>query len=174
MNTRKSMKLPIAITFIFICIIVYLFMSLKQTVVVCEKETSFDSDIKLTETVIAHLDGKKITSLDVTKKVTVPDKMNKKEEYLNGIKNSLDYTIEYLEDDASCVVSENSVIANINVNNNQLVLLDNIGFTDNNGELGISIDTNTKSSHVIALQVGDNYTDGEFMMYLKNKGYSCK
>lgn len=175
MNTRKSMKLPIAITFIFICIIVYLFMSLKQTVVVCEKESLFDSDIKLSETVIANLDGKKITSLEVTKKVTVPDKMNKKEEYLSGIKNSLEYTIEYLDDGASCVISDNSVVANINVNNNnQPVLLDNISFADNNGELGISIDTNTKSSQVIALQVGDNYTDGEFMMYLKNKGYSCK
>ena len=27
---------------------------------------------------------------------------------------------------------------------------------------------------VIALKVGDSYTDGEFMMHLKNKGYSCK
>ena len=49
MTTRKSMKLPVLITFIFICIIVYLFMNIKQTVVVCEKTTIFDSDIKLVE-----------------------------------------------------------------------------------------------------------------------------
>ena len=174
MSTRKSMKLPIIITFLFICIIVYLFMNIKQTVVVCEKVNTYDSDIKLTETVIAHLDGKKITSLEVTKNVTIPEKFNKKDQNLTGIKNSLEYTIAYLGSHASCAVMDNHVIANIDVSNNELVLLDNISFVDNDGEVSIHIDTNTKSSNVIALQVGDNYTDGEFMMYLKNKGYSCK
>ena len=174
MSTRKSMKLPIIITFLFICIIVYLFMNIKQTVVVCEKVNTYDSDIKMVETVTAHLDGKKITALELTKKVTIPDKFNKKEQNLTGIKNSLEYTVAYLGNHASCVVMDNHVIANIEVSNNELVLLDNVSFVDNNGEIGIIIDTNTKSSNVIALQVGDNYTDGEFMMYLKNKGYSCK
>ena len=174
MNTRKSMKLPIIITFIFICIIVYLFMTIKQTVVVCEKTTTFDSDITLKETVTADLDGKKITSLSVMKKITLPDKYNRKEQNLVGIKNSLEYTVEYLEDHSSCVITGNNVVNNIEVSDNELVLLDNISFADNNGELIIHIDTNTKSSNVIALQVGDNYTSGEFMMYLKNKGYACK
>ena len=174
MNTRKSMKLPIIITFLFICIIVYLFMNLEQTVVVCEKENIYDSDITLKETVTANLDGKKITSLSIVKNVTLPEKFNKQEQTLTGIKNSLEYTIEYLGDDASCFVTENHVIANIDVSNNELVLLDNISFVDNNGEVGVIIDTNTKSSNVVPLKVGDNYTDGEFMMYLKNKGYSCK
>ena len=174
MNTRKSMKLPIVITFLFMFIIVYLFMNIKQTVVVCEKETTFDSDIRLVETVTANIDGKKITSLTVTKKVTVPDKYSKQEEALKGIKNSIDYTMEYLGSSASSVISDNHVIAEIEATNNELVLLDNISFVDNNGEIGININTNTKSSDVITLKVGDSYTDGEFMMHLKNKGYSCK
>ena len=174
MTTRKSMKLPIVITFLFICIIVYLFMNIKQTVVECEKVSTFDSDIKLTETVTANLDGKKITSLSVRKNVTIPDKYNKKEATLTAIKNSLEYTTEYLGERASCVITGNHVVADIEVTNNELVLLDNISFVDNNGEISVSINTNTKSSDVIALKVGDNYTDGEFMMYLKNKGYSCK
>ncbi len=174
MTTRKSMKLPIVITFIFICIIVYLFMNIKQTVIVCEKETTFDSDIKLVETVIINMDNKKISSMDVTKKVIVPDKFLKKESTLTAIKNSLEYTIEYLDDNASCVIVEDTVVANINVSDDELVLLDNVSFVDNNGEIGININTNTKSSDVISLEVGDNYTDGELMMYLKNKGYSCK
>ena len=174
MTTRKSMKLPIVITFLFICIIVYLFMNIKQTVVECEKVSTFDSDIKLTETITANLDGKKITALSVRKNVSIPDKYNKKEATLLAIKNSLEYTTEYLEDRASCVITGNHVIADIEVSNNELVLLDNISFVDNNGEISVSINTNTKSSDVIALKVGDNYTDGEFMMYLKNKGYSCK
>jgi len=174
MNTRKSMKLPVIITFLFICIIVYLFMNIKQTVVVCEKVTTYDADIKLSESVISNMDGKKITALSITKKVTLPEKYNHLEESLNGIKNSIDYTTEYLGDKASCVVTERSVISTIDVSNNELVLLDNISFIDNNGELGIDINTNTKSSEVIALQVGDAYTDGELMKYLKNHGYSCK
>ena len=110
MNTRKSMKLPIVITFLFMFIIVYLFMNIKQTVVVCEKETTFDSDIRLVETVTANIDGKKITSLTVTKKVTVPEKYSKQEEALKGIKNSLDYTTEYLGSSATSVISDNHVI----------------------------------------------------------------
>jgi hypothetical protein len=174
MVTRKSMKLPIVITFIFICIIVYLFMNIKQYVVVCEKTTSYDADIKLVETVTSNLDGKKITALNVVKKVTVPSKHAKQQEALIGIRNSLDYTIEYLGDKASCVIVDNHVIANIDVSNDELVLLDNISFVDNNGEIGVTIDTNTKSSNNIALKVGDSYTDGELKMYLKNHGYSCK
>ena len=174
MSTRKSMRLPIIITFLFICIIVYLFMNIKQTVVVCEKETVYDSDIKLVETVTANMDGKKITSLDVVKKVVLPDKFAKKEENLNGIRNSIEYTIEYLDDKASCKIADNSVVANIHVTEDELVLLDNVSFADNNGEVLVYIDTNTKSSNVISLKVGYNYTDGELMKYMKNKGYSCK
>jgi hypothetical protein len=149
-------------------------MSIKQYVVVCEKTTNYDADIKLVETVTSDLDGKKITALNVVKKVTVPDKYEKQEEALTGIRNSLDYTIEYLGNKASCVVIDNHVIANIDVSDNELVLLDNISFVDNDGEIGIHIDTNTKSSNNIALKVGDSYTDGELKMYLKNHGYSCK
>lgn len=174
MNTRKSMKLPIIITFLFICIIVYLFMNIKQTVVVCEKGTTYDSDIALKETVTAHLDGKKINSLSVIKRVTLPEKMNHKEQNLVGIKNSLEYTVEYLGKNASCFVTGDYVINTIDVSNNELILLDNISFFDNDGEIIVNIDTNTKSSNVIALKVGDSYTAGEFMMSLKNKGYACK
>ena len=149
-------------------------MNIKQTVVECEKISTYDSNIKLVETVTANLDGKKITSLIVRKNVMVPDKLNKKEATLGAIKHSLEYTTEYLGDKASCVVTDNHVVSDIEVTNNELVLLDNISFVDNEGEVSISINTNTKSSDVIALKVGDNYTDGEFMMYLKNKGYSCK
>lgn len=174
MATRKSMKLPIIITFLFICIIVYLFMNIKQTVVICEKTSSYDADIRLTETITSNMDGKKITSLAVEKRVFVPDKYVKKEETLVAIKNSMDYTLEYLDDKATCVVTDNYVVANIEISNNELILLDNISFLDNNGEIGVSINTNTKSSEVIALKVGDNYTDGELKTYLKNHGYSCK
>lgn len=174
MNTRKSMKLPIIITFIFICIIVYLFMNIKQSVVECNKTTVFDSNIQFSETVTAKIDGKKISSLTVYKKVTLPDKINRKEENLNAIKNSLSYTLEYLGNHVTYKVSDNSVLAMIEVNNGELVLLDNVSFATNGDDVSIKIDSNTKSSDVVALSVGDSYTDGEFLMRLKNNGYSCK
>ena len=174
MNTRKSMKLPIVITLIFICIIVYLFMNIKQSIVECNKTTVFDSNIRFSETVTARIDGKKISSLTVYKKITLPEKFNRKEENLNAIKNSLSYTLDYLGDHVSYIVSENSVLAMIELENGELVLLDNVSFSTNGDDISIKIDSNTKSSDVVALTVGDNYTDGEFMMRLRNKGYSCK
>ena len=61
----------------------------------------------------------------------------------------------------------------INVHKNEIVLLNNISFVVND-DLEIIINSNTKSSEVIPITVGDNYTDGEFMMHMKNYGYSCK
>ena len=60
MNTRKNMTLPVVLVFIFIVIIVYLFSNIKQTTITCEKTRSFDSDIKVEETVVSKIDGKKI------------------------------------------------------------------------------------------------------------------
>ena len=174
MNTRKSLKLPIIITFIFICIIVYLFMNIKQTKVVCSKNRSFDSNIKLQEVVTATIDNKQISSLTVYKKIILPDKMNHKEQNIKGIKNSLEHSLEYLGKKVTFETTDNSIIAYITVNKDELVLLDNINIVDNNGEIGIDIDVNVKSSNVISLSVGDYYTDGELMKRLRNNGYSCK
>ena len=49
MNTRKSKTFPILIAVIFIIIIVYLFMSIKQTEVICSKTYNYDSNIRLSE-----------------------------------------------------------------------------------------------------------------------------
>lgn len=174
MSTRKSLKLPIIITFIFICIIVYLFMNIKQTKVICSKNKTFDSNIKMQEVVTATIDNKQISSLTVYKKITLPEKFNKKEQNIKGIKNSLEKSLEYLGKKVSYEITDDSVIAYITVDKDELVLLDNINIVDNNGELGIEIDVNVKSSNVISLSVGDNYSDGELMTRLRNNGYSCK
>ena len=174
MSTRKSMKLPIIITFIFIGIIVYLFTNIKQSVVVCEKKNLFTADIQLIETVQANTDGKRITKLEITKKVSLPINYNRMESTLTGIQNALEYNLEYLGNKVTYTKQDNGITANITVSNNELVLLDNMALEDNEGEIIIQINPNTKSSDVIALKVGDNYTDGEFMTLMKNRGYSCK
>lgn len=172
MSTRKSMTLPIIITLIMIVIIIYLFATIKQTQVICEKVKTFDSDIRLEERIVSTLDGKSIRGISVTKTIILPDKYAK-DKYLNSIKFSLEKTLSYLDDKVKYTVDGNKLVVKIDVNKNEIVLLDNINFIDN-GNLEIEVDSNTKSSDVVTLTVGDNYTDGELMKSLKNRGYTCK
>ena len=74
MSTRKSMTFPIIIALIFIIIIISLFVSIKQTEVICSNSTSFDSGIKLDEKIVAEIDGKKISSMEVTKTIYLSEK----------------------------------------------------------------------------------------------------
>lgn len=170
MSSRKSMKLPIIITFIIIGVMVFLFARIKQTEVVCEKTYNFDSGIYLKEKVVATLDGKEINKLDVTKTIVLPEKYIKDEEYVSDIKNNLDRTLSYLGDKVNYNILDDRIIVEISVDKNEVVLLKNIKFEDKK----IVINSNTKSSEVVTLAVGDNYTDGEFMKTLKGLGYSCK
>lgn len=170
MSNRKSMKLPVIITFIIIAVIVFLFTRIKQTEVVCEKTYNFDSGISLNEKVVATLDGKEINKLDVTKTIMLPEKYIKDENYVNDIKDSLDRTLSYLGDNVNYSILDDRIIVEISVKTNEIVLLKNIKFEDKK----IVIDSNTKSSEVVTLAVGDDYTDGEFMKTLKGLGYSCK
>lgn len=173
MATRKSMTLPIIITFIIILIIVYLFTTIKQSQVVCEKTNTYDSNIVLNEKVVSVMDGKKITSLSITKTIILPDKFINDDVHLNSIRNALDNTLEYLGNKVKYTILDDRIIVNIEVSKNEVVLLNNIDFIVND-DLEIKINSNTKSSDVITLTVGDNYTDGEFMKRLKNNGYRCK
>lgn len=172
MSTRKSMTLPVIITLIMIVIIIYLFATIKQSQVVCEKVRMFDSDIRLEERIVSTLDGKSIKGISVTKTIILPDKYAK-ETYFNSIKFSLERTLSYLDDKVKYTIDGNKLIVRINVNKDEIVLLDNIDFIDN-GTLEVKVNSNTKSSDVVTLTVGDNYTDGELMKSLKNKGYTCK
>ncbi len=175
MNTRKNMTFPVVLVFLFIVIIVYLFSSIKQTTITCEKIRSFDSDIKVEETVISKIDGKKIIELNVTKVIYLPEEYANDREKILLIKNSLERTLDYLGDKVTYKYNNNNVVINIAVKDSKdLVLLNNISFIDNSGNIEVEINSNTKSNDVIALAVGDSYTEGELMTRLKNNGYSCK
>ena len=172
MVTRKSMTFPIVITSIVILIIVYLFTTIKQTEVVCDYNRTFDADVRLSEEIKAKIDGKKIKRLTIVKDITLPPKYAD-DTHLNSIKFSLNKTLEYLGDKVKYSVNDNNIRVTIDVNKNEIVLLNNIDFIVN-GDLEVVVNSNTKSSSVIPLSVGDNYTDGEFMTHMKNYGYSCK
>lgn len=172
MSTRKSMTFPVVITFIVILIIVYLFTTIKQTEIICNRVRSFDKDVKVTEDINTIIDGKKITGITVVKTIVLPSSYAD-ETHLNSIKYSLQKTLEYLGDKVKYSINDNIIKVTINVHKNEIVLLNNISFVVND-DLEIIINSNTKSSEVIPITVGDNYTDGEFMMHMKNYGYSCK
>ena len=172
MATRKSMTLPVILTFIVISIMVFLFVNFKQTEIVCEKSTSYDLDTKVIEDVIVTLDGKSIINMNITKKIVLPDKYNN-DNKIDELKYYLNNTLSYLGSRVSYTSTDYGLLININISDNKLILLDNISFSDN-GDLEINIDSNVKSSDVVVLSVGDNYTDGELMKRLKNNGYSCK
>jgi hypothetical protein len=167
------MKLPVIITLIIIVIVIYLFATIKQTEIVCNKTTYFDSNIRLTEKVVGVTDGKKISSLEVTKTIVLPEEYTKDDTELNSIKYTLENTLEYLGDNVKYTIGDDRIIVKIKVDKNQVVLLDNIDFVVNE-TIQIKVNSNTKSSDVIALAVGDSYTDGELMTRLKNNGYTCK
>lgn len=174
MSTRRSKTLPIIITLIFIVIIIYLFMNLKQSNFSCQKSKTYDGGITVKEVVESTTDGKKINSMKITKTIYFADRYVNNTESIEEIKNTIENTLEYLGDKVTYNVMDDRIIIEIKVSKNELVLLDNINFVDNGGKIEVIIDTNTKSSSVIALSVGDNYTDGELMKRLKNRGYTCK
>lgn len=175
MGTKRKMTFPVILTFIIICVIIYLFTNIKQSEIVCDKTFTFDSDILLYETATITLDNKKINGITLNKKIILPDNIERRSEKIIGIKNALDSTLNYLEDDVSYSILDNGINVKIDIHDNDdLVLLGNLNFYVNDNDLDIEINANTKSSSVITLAIGDNYTDGELMKKLKNNGYRCK
>lgn len=173
MGTRKSMKLPIIITFIMIIIIIYLFATLQQDKVECEKTTTYDNGVKLTENIASIVDSNSISNIHLVKRITLPERFLRDDTYKNSVKYSLENTLDYLGKKVKYTTTTDSVVVTIDISKDELVLLDNIDF-DGDDDLGIEIDTSTVSGDVITLKVGDKYTTGELMKKLKNNSYVCR
>ena len=170
MTRNKNYTPVIILILIILVIIIYLFMNAKQETIECFSSTSYDS-ATVKENLVANFSGSSISSMTLTKRIIVDDKYADTK-HINAIVNALEKTLSYL-DDVKYSTSSNSVTVTINTTGKDILLLKNIEFNDN-GDLQIKIDSNTKSSDVIALKVGDNYTEGELMTRMKNNGYSCK
>lgn len=170
MTRTRNYTPVIIISFLLLLIIVYLFMSFKQETITCFSTTSYDY-VTVNENLVANFSGNSISSMTLTKKIVLDEKYADSE-HINAIVNALDSTLSYLED-VNYSTTSNSVTVTINTTGKDILLLKNIEFISNN-DLEIKINTNTKSRDVIALKVGDNYTEGELMTRMKNNGYSCK
>ncbi len=174
MKTRKSKIFPILITILLIVIIIYLFATVKQPFIECTKTTTFDSNIKVKEDLKASLNNNKISKIDLTKTIILPDDLIKDSKHMNSIEYALKESYDYLgKNNVMLRKEDNKIIMKISIEKDETVILNNIEFTNNN-ELQIKVDSNTKSSNVVALKIADKYTEGELMTRMKNNGYACK
>ena len=113
--------------------------------------------------------------MDLTKTIILPGNETEKENsYLDSIKFAIENSYEYLPKKAVKITQDSDrVMANVVVDNNETLILNNIEFTGEE-ELPIKINANTKAKDVVTLKIKDAYTEGEFMTHMRNNGYSCK
>ena len=174
MFSSKGKGLPIIITIFMIVIIIYLFATVEQPLVVCEKRNVNDLDIIVSEKLETTLDGKEIRKMVLVKSIILPDKYLVDSSELSSIMFALEKSYQYLgEDKVTITKGKDRVTVRVEVEDDETLILNNIEFFDNDG-LQMRINSNTKSSDVLTLRIDDNYTEGEFMTRLKNNGYSCK
>ena len=173
MDNNNGRAFPIVLTILIIGIIVYLFATIKQPYVECNRQFTDDLGIVVKENIVTTFGGNKIDTMKVTKTIILPDEYAKKK-YVDSIKFSLENSLNYLgSKKVKYEVFNNKVVARITIDKDETVILNNIEFNDNDG-LQIKINSNTKSSEVVTLKIGENYTQGQFMTRLKNNGYVCK
>lgn len=173
MFSNKGKGLPIVITIFMIVIIIYLFATLEQPLVVCEKRSKNDLDIVVSEVLETTLDSNEIRKMVLVKTIILPDEYLGDNNQLDNIMFILDKSYEYLGDKVTITKSKDRVVVKVVVEDEETIILNNIEFFDNEG-LQMRINSNTKSSEVLTLSVDDNYSEGEFMTRLKNNGYHCK
>lgn len=174
MVTNKSKVLPIIITVSLIVIIIYLFATVKQPLIVCDRNIKDDLGITISESLETTIDGNKIEKMVLTKTIILPEDYLKEDSQLESIKFTLEKAYQYLDDEeVSITKGKDRVILKVVIDDDETIILNNIEFFYNDG-LQMKINSNTKSSDVITLKVRDNYTEGELKTRLKNNGYSCK
>lgn len=174
MSKIKSRIIPSIIIFGILVSIIYLFATVEQPYIECSKEYTDKFGITIEENLIVELASDKINKMIVTKKILLPDKYLKNDNYLEQLYEKIDHSYNYLDDNVVSVSKgKNYVIAEIEVEKDETLILNNIDFVDD-GELRIRINPNTKSNGVVSLKIHDEYTEGEFMTRMKNDGYICK
>ena len=173
MFSSKGKGLPIIITVMLIAIIIYLFATVEQPLVVCEKKVKNDLDITVSEVLETTLDSNEIRKMVLVKTIILPEEYLGDNNQLDNIMFILDKSYEYLGDKVTITKSKDRVVVKVVVEDEETIILNNIEFFDNEG-LQMRINSNTKSSEVLTLSVDDNYSEGEFMTRLKNNGYHCK
>ncbi len=169
----KNIFFPALITVIIIIIIIYLFINIEQPYYTCTKNTN-TKNVLVSDTIKIGLQNNKIKEINLNKIITVKeDYLSKNDGYPNAILFTAETAYEYLDKDIYIInKNNNSVDINIEATDDEVLIINNLEFNDNNAE--IEINTNTKSNDVVVLKVGDTYIESDLVKYLKNNGYTCK
>ena len=169
---KKTMFTGFVITVIIIVIIFYLIVNIKQPYITCSVNHVDDLGIKYNEVVKSQFSSKSISKIEIVRVISLPDRYNS-ETNVNAINYALKRSYKYLGKDVKFSTNDNEVTMKISTVKNLPIILNNMEFYDQNG-LGIKIDTNTKSSESANLKIGDKYSEGEYIVFMKGYGYSCK
>ena len=173
MSTNKSKFFPVVLSIIFIVIIIYLFSNLEQPVISCSKSGTDDLGIRVIEDIDTKLEGNKIKEMILSKTIVLPEEYLGDEDYLDSIKYTLKKSYAYLDDSkVTFETLSDRLICRVTVTGSDTIILNNIEFSDSD-DLQIKINSNTKSSEVVTLKIGDGYSEGEFKTRMKNNGYVC-
>lgn len=175
MTLKKGKVFPIILTIILIVIIIYLFATIKQPYVVCNKNKTNDLGIQISENIQVTLDSNSIKKMNLTKTIIFPEEyLNEEDNYLESMRYIIKNSYDYLpKKDVTITQDSDRIIANIVAEKDETIILNNIEFT-NTDNLQIKINANTKAKDVVTLRINDSYTEGEFMTHMKNNGYTCK
>lgn len=174
MKHGKNRVFPIVLTIVMIVIIIYLFATVKQPLVVCDRKVVDDLGITINEELEVTMEGSKIGKIILVKTIKLPDEYLKDETYINSVMFMLENSYAYLDKEKVSVnKTKSTVTSRVEIDDNEVVMLNNIEFKDNDG-LQMKINSNTKSSDVVTLKIKDSYTEGELMARLRNNGYSCR
>lgn len=171
MNKKKNIVVPLIVTVLLILSICYLAINAKQPYIECSKKSVDEYGITIEEKMVANLEANRISSMQITKTIKLPEKYYA---YLVDVEEATNRAYSYLDDGVKIVKNTDSIIVNIDIDRNQTVILNNMNSIVNDNNFKIDIDTNTKSSNVVTLSIKDKYTEGELMSRMKNYGYSCK
>lgn len=173
MKHGKKRVVPIIFTIVILVVIIGLFVSFKQPLVVCSNRVKNEFDIVVLEELETTINNKKIESMILVKTIVLPDKYLKDKKYLDNIVETLEKSYAYLDKEKVTITkSDDRVVARVVVDKNETLILNNIKFSSKN-DLVMSVNPNTKSSEVLTLRINDFYSEGEFKTRMNNKGYSC-
>ena len=174
MRKGKNRVFPIIMTVLIIVIIIYLFATVKQPLVVCEKKIVDDLGITISEELEVTINGNEIDKMVLVKTIKLPEEYLEDDTYINSVMFTLEKSYDYLGNNKVAMSkTQNKVIARVEIDDNETIILNNIEFFYND-ELQMKINSNTKSSEVVTLKINDKYSEGELMTRLKNNGYSCR